>query len=403
MEVKKMKLNKLPIEYQKAIPILKKLESAGFEAYFVGGSVRDILLGQSIHDIDISTNAFPEEIKNLFLKTIDIGVKHGTVLVLENDEQYEITTFRTESTYQDFRRPDTVEFVSSLKEDLKRRDFTINAFALQIDGNIIDLFDGLSDLENHVLRAVGNPHERFHEDALRMLRGIRFISQLGFHLESETAVAIKENHALLRKISVERINSEFIKMLLGKKRSVGLQTLIETRCYIYCPELKKYREALLRFSDLPSIPLETESQAWVLLLSELTLTENEVRSFLKAWKCSNEMIKVVTQLVRGLKIRQNRMLNDYELYQLGKVISCQVEELIVYYKQIPKVTDVKAQYEDLPIKSLKDLAIDGKILLEKTKQKPGKWVSEALHEAEKAVLEKKVKNKTEQLLDYLEL
>ncbi|GMC03023.1 hypothetical protein K4E_05380 [Enterococcus thailandicus] len=136
--------------------------------------------------------------------------------MLEEEEQYEITTFRTESTYQDFRRPDKVEFVRSLEEDLKRRDFTINAFALKEDGKIIDLFDGLDDLHNHVLRAVGNPHERFHEDALRMMRGLRFISQLGFELEPETLEAIKENHALLEKISVERVNIEFVKMLLGK-------------------------------------------------------------------------------------------------------------------------------------------------------------------------------------------
>ena len=157
-----MKLKQLPLEYQKAIPVLKKLENEGYEAYFVGGSVRDILLNQPIHDVDIATSAFPEEIKQLFPKTIDIGIEHGTVLVLENDEQYEITTFRTESTYQDYRRPDHVEFVRSLAEDLKRRDFTINAFALKEDGEIIDLFDGLQDLEEQILRAVGNPHERFH-------------------------------------------------------------------------------------------------------------------------------------------------------------------------------------------------------------------------------------------------
>ena len=199
-----MKLKQLPREYQKAIPVLNKLEQAGFEAYFVGGSVRDILLDQPIHDVDIATSAFPEEIKQLFPKTIDIGIEHGTVLVLAEEEQYEITTFRTESTYQDYRRPDHVEFVRSLEEDLKRRDFTINAFALKEDGQIIDLFDGLADLENQILRAVGDPQERFHEDALRMMRGIRFVSQIGFTLEQETAAAIQANHSLLGKISVER-------------------------------------------------------------------------------------------------------------------------------------------------------------------------------------------------------
>ena len=296
-----MKLKELPQEYEKAIPVLKKLENAGFEAYFVGGSVRDTLLKQNIHDVDIATSAFPEEIKQLFPKTIDIGIEHGTVLALVDDEQYEITTFRTESTYQDYRRPDSVEFVRSLEEDLKRRDFTINAFALKEDGQIIDLFDGLSDLENQVLRAVGNPHERFHEDALRMMRGLRFVSQLGFELEAETALAIQENHHLLEKISVERINVEFVKMLLGQERSAGLRAFVETECYVYCPGLKEYGEALLRFADLPKKTLRTESQAWTLLIDQLGLEEKEIRSFLKQWKCSNQMIKEVQLLVYGIE------------------------------------------------------------------------------------------------------
>lgn len=126
-----MKLTKLPQEFEQAIPVLQRIEAAGFDAYFVGGSVRDTILGQPIHDVDIATSAFPAEIKELFPRTIDLGIEHGTVLVLWENEQYEITTFRTEEAYQDFRRPDKVAFVRSLAEDLKRRDFTINAFALK--------------------------------------------------------------------------------------------------------------------------------------------------------------------------------------------------------------------------------------------------------------------------------
>ena len=221
-----MKLTQLPLEYQKALPLLKKIEEAGFEGYFVGGSVRDVLLGQPIHDVDIATSAFPAEIKHIFPRTIDIGIEHGTVLVLDGDESYEITTFRTESTYQDFRRPDQVAFVRSLEEDLQRRDFTINAFALKEDGAIVDLFGGLNDLDNQVLRAVGNPYERFHEDALRMMRGLRFVGQLGFTLEEKTKASIIENHALLAKISVERITVEFVKFLLGKNRLLGVEMLV---------------------------------------------------------------------------------------------------------------------------------------------------------------------------------
>ena len=396
-----MKLKELPQEYEKAIPVLKKLENAGFEAYFVGGSVRDTLLKQNIHDVDIATSAFPEEIKQLFPKTIDIGIEHGTVLALVDDEQYEITTFRTESTYQDYRRPDSVEFVRSLEEDLKRRDFTINAFALKEDGQIIDLFDGLSDLENQVLRAVGSARERFHEDALRMMRGLRFVSQLGFELEAETALAIQENHHLLEKISVERINVEFVKMLLGQERSAGLRAFVETECYVYCPGLKEYGEALLRFADLPKKTLRTESQAWTLLIDQLGLEEKEIRSFLKQWKCSNQMIKEVQLLVYGLKQRKQHFLEALDLYRLGRESALNVEELIGYFAETPELQQVTANYDKLPIKSLSELSIDGNLLLETSQKKPGKWVSEALQLAERGVITGAVANDKDELLVYL--
>lgn len=397
-----MKLKQLPREYQKAIPVLNKLEQAGFEAYFVGGSVRDILLDQPIHDVDIATSAFPEEIKQLFPKTIDIGIEHGTVLVLAEEEQYEITTFRTESTYQDYRRPDHVEFVRSLEEDLKRRDFTINAFALKEDGQIIDLFDGLADLENQILRAVGDPQERFHEDALRMMRGIRFVSQIGFTLEQETAAAIQANHSLLGKISVERINVEFIKMLLGKECSTGLRTFVETQCYIYCPGLRDYGEALLRFADLPDEPLQTESQAWALLIDQLGLQESEIRPFLKEWKCSNQMIREVQMIVHGLIQRKRQMLEPMVLYCLGKENALKTEELMIYFGETPQLEQVAKCYDQLPITSMRELAIDGKKLLSVSDKKPGKWVSDALQAAERAVVEGNLANEASALVDYLQ-
>lgn len=396
-----MRLEQLPIEYQKALPVLRKIEDAGYEAYFVGGSVRDTLLGQPIHDVDIATSAFPEEIKQLFPRTIDIGIEHGTVLVLEEEEQYEITTFRTESAYQDYRRPDHVEFVRSLEEDLKRRDFTINAFALKEDGEIVDLFHGLEDLENQILRAVGNPSERFHEDALRMMRGIRFVSQLGFRLSEETAEAIQKNHALLEKISVERINIEFVKTLLGKNRKRGMETFVETECYIYCPGLRDAGEALLRFGDLPEEQLNTEEQAWTLLLSRMVMKESEIRSFLKAWKCSNQMIKDVQALYHGLRARKEGLLSAEMLYLLGEKKACQVEELIGYFGETPQTESVIERYRALPIKELRELAIDGKVLLAATDRKPGKWVSEALKQAETAVINEEIENQKEQLIDYV--
>ncbi len=169
-----MRLSYLPSEFQKALPILEKIKAAGFEAYFVGGSVRDALLNRPIHDVDIASSSYPEETKQIFERTVDIGIEHGTVLVLENGGEYEVTTFRTEDVYVDYRRPSSVSFVRSLEEDLKRRDFTVNAFALNENAEIIDKFDGLADLDNRVLRAVGKAEERFNEDALRIMRGLTF-------------------------------------------------------------------------------------------------------------------------------------------------------------------------------------------------------------------------------------
>ncbi|EGL46984.1 tRNA nucleotidyltransferase/poly(A) polymerase family protein [Streptococcus anginosus SK52 = DSM 20563] len=194
-----MRLENLPSEFQEALPVLKKIKNAGFEAYFVGGSVRDALLNRPIHDVDIASSSYPEETKRIFERTIDVGIEHGTVLVLEDNHEYEVTTFRTEDIYVDYRRPSHVTFVRSLKEDLKRRDFTINALALDEAGNVIDLFEGLDDLKQQILRAVGTPSERFNEDALRIMRGFRFQASLGFSLDTDTFQAMKMCAPLLKK------------------------------------------------------------------------------------------------------------------------------------------------------------------------------------------------------------
>ena len=150
----------MPSEFQEALPVLEKIKAAGFEAYFVGGSVRDALLRRPIHDVDIASSSYPEETKQIFARTVDVGIEHGTVLVLENGGEYEVTTFRTEDVYVDYRRPSQVTFVRSLEEDLKRRDFTINALALDESGQVIDKFSGLKDLEQGLLRAVGLAEDR---------------------------------------------------------------------------------------------------------------------------------------------------------------------------------------------------------------------------------------------------
>lgn len=395
-----MKLDTIPDVFTKAERVLSEIQAHGFEAYFVGGSVRDALLNQPIHDVDIATSAYPEEIKEIFHRTVDVGIDHGTVLVLIGEEQYEITTFRTESTYQDFRRPDTVTFVRSLKEDLKRRDFTINALAMNIDGGIIDLFDGINDLEQQVIRAVGNPKERFHEDALRMMRGLRFASQLDFTIEPDTLLAIEDFHPLLGKISVERIAVEFIKLLLGKNRRAALLPFIETECYQYCPELSGKGAALLDFADLPNKQIETESQAWALLIKTIGLKESAIRSFLKSWKQSNQMIYEVQQVIYGLN---QRLLGEWkvsDLFNLGLDAVLSVEKLLFYYDQKSKLKEAKERYLSLPIHERKELAVTGNDLLAYLDRTPGKWLGELIQLIETTVVNGQIKNNRKELLAF---
>lgn len=196
--------------------IINTLNLAGHEAYIVGGCVRDTLMGREPKDWDINTSAKPEEVKKLFPKTYDTGLQHGTVSVRMGKETYEITTYRIDGGYSDFRRPDQVTFTSNLKEDLLRRDFTINAMAYHPKQGIIDYYGGQEDLQSETIRCVGTPSERFHEDALRMLRALRFSAQLDFRIEKATGNAIRMMCGLLQHVSWERIHDEVNKILLSE-------------------------------------------------------------------------------------------------------------------------------------------------------------------------------------------
>ena len=198
--------------------LLHNLNDAGYEAYVVGGCVRDTILGNEPHDWDICTSATPEQMKEVFRKKriAETGIKHGTISIIFDKTPYEITTFRKDGDYSDHRHPDTVEFTTDLIEDLKRRDFTINAMAAGLDGKIIDPFHGQHDLETGWIRCVGNANERFQEDALRILRAYRFVSRFGFALEDKTANAVLNNKELLANVSSERIQSELNQILMGE-------------------------------------------------------------------------------------------------------------------------------------------------------------------------------------------
>lgn len=195
--------------------ILDTLRSAGYEAYAVGGCVRDSILGGTPDDWDITTSALPLQVKELFAKTVDTGIKHGTVTVILHGTGYEVTTYRIDGEYHDGRHPDSVSFTASLEEDLKRRDFTINAFVFNEEEGVIDLFDGLSDLKNGIIRCVGNPKARFTEDALRILRALRFAARFSFSIDPDTLEAAREIGPNLKKVSAERIRTELDKLLMS--------------------------------------------------------------------------------------------------------------------------------------------------------------------------------------------
>ena len=195
--------------------ILDILHTAGFEAFVVGGAVRDMLLGKEPNDFDITTSCPPEITVTLFNKTVNTGIKHGTVTVVTEYGNVEVTTYRRDVSYTNHRKPDNVDFISNLYEDLKRRDFTVNAFALSRDGNITDEFGGLCDLNDKIIRAVGVPQQRFFEDALRILRAFRFSAKLNFNIEEQTLKAALDNAHLLKSISCERIFSELKQILLS--------------------------------------------------------------------------------------------------------------------------------------------------------------------------------------------
>ena len=193
--------------------IINTLEEAGYEAYAVGGCVRDSILGREPDDWDITTSAKPEETKHLFPRTVDTGIKHGTVTVLLGGEGFEVTTYRIDGTYEDGRHPTEVTFTANLKEDLRRRDFTINAMAYNDRSGLVDLYGGLADMENRVIRCVGDAGERFDEDALRMLRAVRFSAQLGYRIDEATGEAVRALAPNLQKISAERIQAELVKLV----------------------------------------------------------------------------------------------------------------------------------------------------------------------------------------------
>lgn len=236
--------------------IISALQKAGYEAYAVGGCVRDSLMGRPVSDYDITTSATPKQMERVFLdnniRFIETGLKHGTVSAILDGKPYEITTFRTEYGYSDNRRPDKVEFVTDLREDLSRRDFTVNAMAYNTQKGVVDLFDGKTDIDNKIIRTVGEPDKRFGEDALRILRGLRFASTLGFQIEKETAASVKKNGYRLKNIADERITVETVKFFKGKNAINLLKEFWQVFEYVLPLENLDKDEICTALSKVPS-------------------------------------------------------------------------------------------------------------------------------------------------------
>ena len=396
-----MRLEKMPSEFQEALPVLEKIKEAGFEAYFVGGSVRDALLNRPIHDVDIASSAYPEEIKTIFPRTVDVGIEHGTVLVLEGQGEYEITTFRTEDVYVDYRRPSQVSFVRSLEEDLKRRDFTINALALDQKGEIVDLFNGVADMKNCTLRAVGVAAERFNEDALRIMRGFRFQAGLDFDLEELTFQAMANCAPLLEKISVERIFIEFDKLLMSPFWRKGLESLIKAAAYDFLPDMKDSAEALQELLDSleEDFRFSSSEQAWAALL--LALKVKDVRQFLKHWKTSNDFQKRVNQLVAVYEIRQERSLSKRDCYQYDLDLILQAESLRQAAGLPVEFEAIEVTHAALTIHDKHEIVMTGSHLIRDYGFKPGPELGKILNKIEWAIVDGELANSKEEIMNFI--
>ncbi|MGE6258815.1 CCA tRNA nucleotidyltransferase [Heyndrickxia sporothermodurans] len=378
--------------FRSAIYIIQKLEEKGFEAYFVGGSVRDFLLKRPIHDVDIATSATPEELKKLFSNTVDIGIAHGTILILHQGNGYEVTTFRAESEYIDFRRPEKVKFIRSLFEDLQRRDFTMNAIAMDKNGQMIDPFNGQQCIQEKMIQAVGNPDERFQEDALRMIRAMRFVSQLDFSLQPQTKKAIEKNADLLKHIAIERLFAEFTKLLNGANKKHAIELLFETGLYKFIPGFSESKEMFLDCKNLDINQL-SENQMWLLFIY-FSKTES-AEKLLRAWKMPSKKIKYLTKALSILHTRLKNEWTTYSLYQATKAISIDVE---VVNKTIKKETvanvekDMNEIFSKMVIQQRDQMDVTGEDLMKWFNRTGGPWIKQLLNDIEKAIVMDKIPN-----------
>ncbi len=413
--------------------ILDRLKNNGHEAYIVGGCVRDSILNNIPKDWDITTKARPEEVIKLFDKVILTGVKHGTVTVLINSEGYEVTTYRMDGEYEDSRHPKKVNFVSNLKEDLARRDFTINAMAYNKVDGLIDYFEGVSDLKKKVIKTVGNSEKRFSEDALRMLRAIRFSSQLNFSISNETLNSIKNLRENIKNISKERIREELNKILMSNTK--GIDILRETGLMEYIfPEIIKlydfkidnmyYNDNLYTHTIKATEEIENKLHLKLTMLFHNLLKMNnedmeytilQIKEFLKEFKYDNDTVNKVTDLTRymhnslntKLEIKQMLNLINLDLFEdLLKVKESEILSQNPLYKEerLSHLLYIRENLKDVIFNNecfnLKNLNISGKDLISLGLEK-GKNIGEMLNELLELVMNNPGLNDKQVLIDIV--
>lgn len=375
--------------------IIDKLTGEGYEAYAVGGCVRDSVIGRVPDDWDITTSARPEQVKQLFRRTIDTGIEHGTVTVMLGREGYEVTTFRIDGEYRDNRHPENVEFTASLEEDLKRRDFTINAMAYNEQKGIVDLFGGMDDIKAGIIRCVGNPHDRFGEDALRMLRAVRFSAQLGYDIDDDTSEAIEELAGTIAAVSKERIHTE-----IGKTLMSAHPEYIERACRLGITAV-----VFKAFDDIPDkkisyklIQTMPENIAFRYAALLFDVGEQGTRRMLRELKLDNATIDLATALVKhhGMELSEDDYIIRCKAAQIG---ADRLEDILLFEKLYYKAVENEANAETAlrmnerlhairdrkECISIHELALNGSDLIAMG-MKPGRQLGELLQKCLEHVL-----------------
>lgn len=373
--------------------ILEKLIESGYEAYFVGGFVRDYLLNKESDDIDITTNALPDEVEELFENTKATGKKYGTITVYLEEHAFEVTTYRIDKEYENHRKPESVVYTNKLIDDLKRRDFTINALAMDSGGNIVDLFNGKDDLEKGIIKAIGNPDERFDEDALRILRALRFVSKFGFLIEESTLKSMKNNVEKLNLLPSERVipELEYIFKEIYQKQAIKYMVDIDIK-----RAFPIFTQSIALYSN-SEINLDfTEFFAFSLCLENKEIPEY--------WRFSNKEKMLMYRMVHILKTIKNSRFNPSLVYKLGKTACLRANKIqLIRFPNNDQEMLIEEIEEHLPIKRRDQMQINGSDLLEIKKIYNEEIIGEVLEELEFQVVNRHLQNDFEKLKEYAKI